>query len=288
MQVTSNCQGRHRLKRPALAAVLLLALAGFGGVAQAVEFDEKLKAPMMKSAADTSAQAKSFAVKFREIRAATPAQLITNASLARQQFDLKWQIQRAIDEKKPLDEFAELGLVSRGDGTYSIDMRKNPEWDDFHETIAGMLSRANLDASAPALIQRGFRPEDVDTLKLYVTTHDPIAASKSAALPIALGFSRTVGKYDRGKRPVPDAVVLSYLYQYARAASESNRAWVADLLKQFDAQRARILLSTFLEFETTGAWGPDDTRAGISAALENARLPNFEELVTAEAKGVAP
>jgi hypothetical protein len=245
-----------------------------------------LKVPMMKSAADTRTQAKSFAVKFREIRAATPAQVILNASLARQQFDLKWQIQRAIDEGKALDEFAELGLVNSGDGTYSIDMRKYPEWDDLVQSIVSLLASGRI--SGPALIERGFRPEDVTTLMDYIATHDAVRASKAAALPIALGFSRTVGNYDRLKRPVPNSLVFAYFYQSAHAVSESNRTWVADLLKQFDAQRARILMSTFLEFETTGIWGPDDTKAGIEAALANARLPNFEELATAEAKGVAP
>jgi hypothetical protein len=286
MQVTSNCPGRRRLKRPPLAAVLMLALAGLGGAAQAVEFDEKLKVPMMKSAADTRTQAKSFAVKFREIRAATPAQVILNASLARQQFDLKWQIQRAIDERKPLDAFAELGLVSGGDGTYSIDMRKYPEWDDLPQNIVGVLASSPI--SEPALIERGFRPEDVATLKSYIATHNPVTASKTAALPIALGFARTVRKYDRLKRPVPDSLVFTYFYQSALAVSESNRLWVSNLLKQFDSQRARILLSTFLDFETTSAWGPDDTKAGIESALANARLPNYEELATAEARGVTP
>lgn len=288
MQVTRSRHGWGRLKRPPLAAVLMLALAGVGGIANAVEFDETIKAPMMKNAAETRAQAKSFAVKYRETRAATPALLITNASLARQQFDLKWQIQRAIDEGKPLDEFAELGLVSQGDGTFGIDMREHPQWETFPETIVGLLAGSNTAFSAPALVQRGFRPEDVDNFKNYISTHNPIVASKTAALPVALGFSRTVGKYDRLKRPVPDSLVIAFFYQSARAVSESNRAWVVDLLNQFDAQRRRILLSIFLEFETTSIWGPDNVKAGIASALANARLPNFEELATADAKGVAP
>ncbi len=129
MPVTSNCQGWRRLKRPPLAAVLMLALAGFGGAAQAVEFDEKLKAPMMKSAADMRTQAKSFATKYREIRAATPAQLITNASLAQQQFDLTWQFERAVNEGRAAGRASrQLGLVNRGDGSYSIDLDEHPEW----------------------------------------------------------------------------------------------------------------------------------------------------------------
>ena len=156
MQVTRSRHGWGRLKRPPLAAVLMLALAGVGGIANAVEFDETIKAPMMKNATETRAQAKSFAVKYRETRAATPALLITNASLARQQFDLKWQIQRAIDEGKPLDEFAELGLVSQGDGTFGIDMREHPQWETFPETIVGLLAGSNTAFSAPHSSSAGF------------------------------------------------------------------------------------------------------------------------------------
>jgi hypothetical protein len=289
MHIPGNQCGRQmRPPRRPPAAVFMLALACLVGAAQAVEFDEKLKAPMMKDAAELRTHAQAYAMKFSEHRLATPDQLITDAALARQQFDMKWQAKRAIDERKPLEELAPLGLVSRGDGSYSIDMGKHPEWNDFHETIAGMLSRMDLDAWAPALINRGFRPEDVTTLKEYVAAHDASAASRAAVLPVVLGFGKAVRKYDKLKLPVPDSVVLTYFYQRTRSASESDRAWVAGLLKQLDAQRGRILLSIFLEFKPSALWVPSDTKTAIAATLGHARQPNFEELSIAEAKGVAP
>jgi len=108
MQVTS--------KRPSLAAVLMIALTGIVGVAYAAGFDEKLKAPVMKSTGDFKIQAQTFAKKYTDIRAASPVQLVTSASLARQQFDLIWQVQHAIDQGKPLDELAGVGIVRVGDG----------------------------------------------------------------------------------------------------------------------------------------------------------------------------
>jgi hypothetical protein len=132
---------------------------GRGGLAQAGGFDEKLKAPMMTSAAQTYAQAKEFGARYRQVHTTNPSQVITNASLAREKFDLKWQVERAIDQRKPITGFEELGFESIGNGSYRVNLNDHPEWDDFPAGIIGVLADANLDTAAPALIQRGFRPK---------------------------------------------------------------------------------------------------------------------------------
>ena len=286
MYVPSNCQDKRRHRwRPAFAMMVALAFAHH---AQAAGFEEKLKAPMMKSQAALHSQAQAYAARFVAVRDASPEQLIRNSALAREKFDLRWQIESAIDGRQPLDEFAALGLTPRGDGSYSVDLGEHPEWDALHESMAGILSRTNLEATAPELVNRGFRPEDVVTLKEYIAANNPDAAAATATLPIALGFGRTVRKYDKIKRPVPDAVVISYLYQRARASSESNRLWVQGLLDRLDAQRGRILLSSFLEMKPVSVWAPENLAAGIAALLAEVRRPDYEARVKAEAKGVAP
>ncbi|HET9864003.1 MAG TPA: hypothetical protein VFP37_11210 [Steroidobacteraceae bacterium] len=289
MQVTSTRQSGHgRAPRPFVVVMLLSVFAGFATAAQAADFDAKAQLPRMGTATQARAQAQSFASRYGEVRRSDPALLVTNASLARQQFDMVWQLQRAIDEGRPLDEFASLGIVDQGNGAYRIDMGKYPEWNDLYETIVFMLTQADLDASAQALIDRGFRPEDVATVKAYVASHDAAAASRAAALPIALGFARTVKKYDKLRIPVPDSLVLSYFYQRERATTESKRAWASALLGELDAQRRRVLISTFFEMETTGLWAPTNTREAIDQMLEKVRQPNFEEMARQEAKGVTP
>jgi len=67
MHVTSPCREQRDSRSRTFAAVLMLALAGAGGLAQAAGFDEKLKAPMMKDAADLRTQIESFAPRYREI-----------------------------------------------------------------------------------------------------------------------------------------------------------------------------------------------------------------------------
>ncbi|HET9472997.1 MAG TPA: hypothetical protein VFO82_03835 [Steroidobacteraceae bacterium] len=255
--------------------------------AQAVEFDEKLKAPMMKSQATLHSQAQAYGARFVAVRDASPEQLIRNSALAREKFDVVWQIQRAIDERKPLGELAEAGIALQADGSYLIDTKGHPEWNDLHQTIAALLSDTNLDRWVPLLVARGFRPEDVQVLREYVGFHDPVAASAAATLPIALGFGRTVRKFDQLKRPVSEALVQTFWYQRARAASEANRVWVEGLMKVLDAQRGRILLSSFLELSPITYWSPENVDEGTAALLAEVRRPDFEAIVTAEAKGVA-
>lgn len=288
MYIPSNCQNKQRHRwRPALVTMLMLTLAGLHGAAQAMEFDEKLKAPMMKSQGELHSQAQRLATQYRTLLETAPEQLIRNSALVRQQFDLKWQVQRAIDEHKPLEQLAALGIISQGNGSYGIDLGEHPEWNDLHETMAGFLVRADLVEVGPALISRGFRPEDVATLKAYVAEHNPDTAASAAALPVVVGFGRVVRKYDKLRRPVPEAVVVSFIYQRARAISESNRRWVAGLFERLDEQRIRIVMSSFTELKPTTVWIPENISQGIAEYLVLVRQPDFEARVTAESKGVA-
>jgi hypothetical protein len=102
-----------------------------------------------------------------------------------------------------------------------------------------------------------------------------------------LSFSKVVKKYDKIKRQVDDATVLSYIYQRQKIWSEMGREWADGLLNSLDSQRARILLAYVSEGKSTGVWGPSDQRAGIDEQLRLMRLPEFEKLATSEAMGDA-
>jgi hypothetical protein len=227
-------------------------------------------------------------VKFAEIHASNPAQLITNASLAHQQFDFKWQVQRAIDERKPLQEMTELGFVANDDGSYSIDLSAHPVWDELATTMIALTLPDNLENTITALVQRGFQPEDLGKFRDYVAGHDSRAESAVASVPVALGFGRAVRKYDKLKMAVPDSLVISFFYQRMRANSDSNRAWAEKLLASFDAQRGRALLSACMEVTSNAIWAPEDIASGITDTLAQVRQPDFEQRVATEAKGVAP
>lgn len=287
MHVTSPCREQRDSRSRTFAAVLMLALAGTGGLAQAAGFDEKLKAPMMKDAADLRTQIESFAPRYREIRAATPMQMITNASLARQQFDLTWQLERAVNDGRPLKEIEAIGFVNHGDGSYSIDVAVHPEWRVQANHIKSGLTSSLLEPICGALVERGFRPEDVAALKNYVSVHDVVAMGRAATASTALAFHRVVQKFDKARRPVPDSLVISYWYQNTRLINETNRAWTEGLLENLDAQRRRILLSYFSEAPGSFFLIPEGVSAGIGQTLTSVRAPDFEQRVMAIARGEA-
>jgi hypothetical protein len=277
MHVTSVCQGRRRSMRRPLAAVLMFTIAALGGVAHAVGFDEKLKAPMMTSAADFKAQSKSFATRYRDTGAATPAELVTNLSLTKQQFDLSWQLERAINEGRPPDGIEAMGFVSLGNGGYSIDTKKHPEWRAQGERIAAIFNSILRDDVFGELLQRGFRPDDVSALKEYIASHDVKQATRAATATVAVAFQKLVQKFDKAGRPIPDALVVSYWYQSTLAYSNASRAWSEGLLKILDAQRRRVLLSYLSEQESQKSLIPESVSEAIKGTLASLRSPDFEK-----------
>lgn len=285
MNVPSKSDDPGRRSRAGVAMVLLWLVAA---AAQAVDFDERLQAPRVANPGELHSQALSYAERFNQLQAATPEAAVTDPALFRERGDLAWQIQRAIDAHVPLGDLSVIGLESAGDGAYRLDYARSPQWSRLDRVFIALLPQANWDLLGQQLIARGFRPEDVATLRNYVASHDAHAAARKRALPYSLSFSRLVKKLDKIKRPVTDDLVFSYLYQRERAYDEALREWADALLKSLDAQRGRILISYFQENPGIGLWTPDDQKAGIADVLAKVRMPDYERRVTEESQGVTP
>lgn len=270
------------------AAALCLALAVFAGSAKAVEFNESLKAPQLKGAAEIKTMAENYSATFARLDAASPAELVTDRSLFLERFDLEWQLQRALDEKRTLEDLSAVGLVKQADGSISIDMGAYPQWHPFVQKLTSLLPSMNLDNLSSLLINRGFRETDVVALKDYIATHNLKAATTSKTLPIAISFSKAVKKLDKMKRPVTNDLVFSFLYQRSKAEALAEREWAEGLLQVLDAQRVRILHSYFSEMKGKKIWAADDVEAGVAGVLAQMRLPDYEQRAIAEATGVTP
>src|SRR3954468_5858874 len=104
MQVTSYQCHIDRPRRGRFAAALLFWFASIAGVAQAEEFDEKQKAPMAMGATELKSRAQSYAASFARLRGLSPAEQVTNRALVLEHFDLVWQINRALDDQRPLED----------------------------------------------------------------------------------------------------------------------------------------------------------------------------------------
>jgi hypothetical protein len=278
----------RRASRPPFAAAVIAMFASVVGVAHAVEFDEKVKAPMAKDAADLRSRAEAYSLHDAQARPAGMDVVVRNRGLSGERFDASWALKRAIDEKRPLGDLSDLGIVDRGDGTFGVDLNAYPQWSDPADDLADTLPALNTTMLGAELTRRGMRAGDLAKLREFLATHDVSAATGAAALPISVSFSRVVKKFDKLKRPVPDALVHSYLYQRERATAEARRAWAESLLDAIGPAAARVVESYLGEMKSSGVWGPSDTRAGIDALLANLRMPDFEQKATAEVKGVTP
>jgi hypothetical protein len=276
---------RRRPARGAVAAALLLWFASIAGVAQAVEFDEKLKAPMIRGGAELKSMAESYSAGFARLSTASPAEMVTNKALFLEHFDLEWQIKRALEDKRPMEDLSAVGLVKDESGAFRIDFNAFPQWQPFPETLASMMPVLSLDTAGLLLINRGFRESDVEAIRNYVETHDLNTATSARALPIAISFSKLVKKYDKLKLPINRELVFSYLYQRNKADAEVRREWSEGLIQVLDDQRVRVLHSYFAEMKSTGVWSASDTEAGVAGLLALMRLPDFEQRALAESRG---
>jgi hypothetical protein len=277
-----------RSGRPPFAAAVVAMFASVAGIANAVEFDDKVNVPQSKDAVELRSRAEVYSIRDAQARLAGLDAVVRNRQLARERFDASWDLQRAIDDRQSIGDLSALGIVDRGDGTFSVDLNAYPQWSDPAYDLAGILPSLNPTLLGAELARRGMQQGEVATLREYLATHDVNATTAAAALPIAVSFSRLVKKLDKLKRPVPDALVRSYIYQRDRATAEARRAWAESLLDAIGPSAARVVESYLGEMRSSGVWSPADTRYGIDGLLTNLRLPDFEQKAAAEAKGGTP
>ncbi len=271
--------------RPMLAAAMAVTFVVLAGVAQAVEFDEKVKAPSMKDAGELRSHAQSVSGRLKQYESADPQELMNDAALVREQYDLGWKLQRAIDEHRPLNEASDVGLEVQPDGSVQVDINAHPQWLRYDDRLSQLVPGWNMEIVGPELMARGFRSADLDILANYVKTHDVRALAAQRLLPIGLGFNKLVTRNDRLRRPIDDGLVLSYVYQQGRERAEASRQWAAGLFAALDAQRRRILLNYVSELRTTGSWTATEPSA-IADTLATVRRADFAAGAASQAEGV--
>jgi hypothetical protein len=260
------------------ATALLVALASLAGVAQAVEFDEKLKAPMVKTGAELKPKLESYTVLMNRLAAKSPLEVVRDQAALRERFDAQFQLGRLVDARAPLPELASLGFEAKADGSYHIDTKEHPEWRPLDSQLLVFANTQVLDGLAPALIARGFRPEDVDAMRRYVSEHNLDRELARAKLAIAVSTSKVAKKYQKLKRSFDEQLMLAYFYQKGIDAAEVQRQWGAALLDALDPQRQRILATVLTE--QTGTWfiAPTATDAALQYEREMLLRPDFEQL----------
>jgi hypothetical protein len=257
-----------------LLALMLFAVVG---VAQAVEFDARIKAPKAVTNADLKAKYADVAAKFSGPGAVNAIEAVHDRGLAKDRIDARWMLGALVDAHAPLTELEDLGLKPRGDGSYTVDTRAHPEWHPLSDRLT-LLSSPNFTLGLETtLIARGFRPEDFAALRGYVDTHSLKNERDQGQLSLVVSAAKMAKKLHKLKR-LDDAFMASYFYQKEFQFSEAGREWSAKLLEALEPQAQRVLASYLSELSTSTIIAPTPTPEAYKYEKELLLRPDLERL----------
>jgi hypothetical protein len=256
--------------------LLLLLLAAGPAAAQAVEFDEKLKAPRAASGAELKQKLDGVAARVTGPNALNAIDAVRDRALARERFDARWMLGALVDARAPLPELEAMGFKARGDGSYTFSTRDNPEWRPLAENLLVLADPAVVTGLEGTFIARGFRPEDNAALKRYVEDHGLKRARDESQLALIISASRMAKKLQKLKR-LDDNFMAAYFYQKGLALAQAEQQWAASLLDALEPRAQRILQSYFSEVASEGYIAPTSTADAYKYERELLLRPDFEQ-----------
>lgn len=227
---------------PVLAAVALGCATSIGHTAQ---FNERLSAPPTPGAAALTARIRAYFSTYERLARTQPGAIVRDRAAFDEWFAMRWALDRALDDRQPLGDLAEFGLVAQPNGSYSVDTQQFPQWAPFDQRLELLRDPQFRAAHVPELRARGFREADILKLEGYLartaSLDHTVIADKQA---LAASFTTNAQARQRAGLGRPDrARLLSYIHQRERYEVETRRLWSLGLLDSLDRQRGRILES---------------------------------------------
>ncbi len=216
-------------------------------IASAAAFDPTVSAPRELTGPELKSRIPTY---FRGGSNSTLAAALRDRNAHSQWVEFHWQFMEAIDAGRPLKELEEFGLVSKGDGSYSIDLIRYPHWHPLDARLKMLRNQGGLDFHIQELRIRGFRENDVAALRDYLAKTDPERGLRAEDLSRADSFVARVKARKSESQGIDRAELRALLYQQQRSAAKASRAWAVGLLDSLDPQRQRILESYVLEWRT--------------------------------------
>lgn len=261
--------------RGCLALLSALALVG---AAQAVEFDEKVRAPKAASGVDLQGKLDSVAARITGADAMGPLDAVRNASFARQRFDARWMLGQMVDARVPLPELEALGFKADGNGSYTIDTREHPQWRPLEDRIQLLSSPKVLGGLERDLLARGLHAEDFAKIRDYISLRNLDQERAQSKLAIMLSAGKMAKKMQKLGR-LDDQFMASLSYQRARDLAEVERRWATGLLDTLPPQGQRILVSYLTEGPSNTSLAPEPTAEAYRHEKELLLRPDFERLI---------
>jgi hypothetical protein len=239
-----------------LLRLLVPFLLGWTATADAAKFDERIVAPKAASPATLKALTREYFATYQRAQAKGVGGLIRDPAAYRQWFEWYWQLSETLDDKQPIGDLTEFGLIPQEDGSYTVDHKKYPQWAPLDRQLTILRTPVIFEAYAPELKTRGFRDQDLEVLKSYVDKHDPERGAFAENKPLVESFATKVQSLHRAKKSIQRADLKAYFYQSGRNADEAQRRWAVGLLDALDPQRQRILEAYFEELDVGHSIGP--------------------------------
>jgi len=253
-------------KRHVASWVCLTFAAALLGIASAATFDPTVSAPPELTGVELRNRVPGY---FRDGPNSKLSAALRDRNAHAQWVDFRWQFMEAIDAATPLKELEEFGLISNGDGSYSIDLIRFPHWYPLDARMKMLRNPGGLAFHVEELRIRGFRDQDISALREYLAKMDPERGRNADAISRADSFVARIKARKDAPGGIERAELRALLYQQHRSAAEASRAWAVGLLDCLDPQRQRILESYLLEWHTTTT---------IAASKPADREANLEEL----------
>ena len=259
-------------------SALLLAIS----MSHAATTSDRLKAPAAAESKTIKAELSGYFTVYEKKRAESPSALIRDFAARQSWTDLEYRIVRAIQEGRSLGDLSAFGLQSKPDGSFSVDLKRFPQWQPLDASLPVLSSPEAISGYEARLKARGFRHSDMDAVRTYVAEHDLALATQAAATRIAEKYAKHFVEERTAGRPPNVAAVTDYHYEIRRSWRETERKWSLDLLDALDPQRQRILASFFEEVASTKNFGKAQKNARQMLETEAKAFASGEYLNVSE------
>lgn len=260
-----------------LRAIWPLALL-MGTGAHAAPFDERVRSPQAAALQEAQIKLRAHFDTFQRKQEEQPGAFIRDRAAHKQWSDLYYAIMLAMDESHPLGDLSEFGLVATPNRTYTVDLKKFPQWAPLDSRLYALTNPDLLESYVPALKARGFTDADVGTVRTYVATHDPRQLMIAEGKVLADTFAKRLRQRDAAGLPTDMEEARAFWYQKARIRAEAERQWAIGLLDGLDKQRQRILASFFEELDAKQSFGAPTEPFQQTLEREVARIRSGEYL----------
>jgi hypothetical protein len=217
------------------------------GLATAAPFDDKMQTPKATSSNELRSQLRKYGADHRRLRDAMIARgQVSDDAMYRSWIDAEWRLVRAMEEKMPMGDLSELGLIRNEDGSYSVDAAEHPEWFSIDLWLDALRDQPFAPLAA-RLRERGFSEQGVTVLQDYLRRESWQRPAMDGEKAVVADFANRIRTWQRAGKRIDREQVVSFMYQSMRQRSDARHDWVRGLLSRFDKQQQRILASLYSE-----------------------------------------